>query len=121
MSRYNIPAKDASRYSCTVGYDNPLQTFFCQIYDNEAVDYNNSIDWVANPDHEEKEELIFSNGYMSHEIPTVKDLEEVLSPWAIMTDNIKSMLITDQQSSPGPNKFQKRMVNLVEGLMKKSV
>lgn len=121
MSRYNIPTKDNAKYSCVVGYDDPLQTFFANVYDKEAEAYNNSVDWLNNPDAEEKQELIFANGSVTKEIIFLPLLEDAIKEYAEIPDHIKKSLMNDQSVSKGPNAFQKRMIRLVEGLMKKQV
>ena len=37
MSRYTIPAQDP-RYVVVVGFDNPFDTFFCEVCDTAAED-----------------------------------------------------------------------------------
>ena len=121
MSRYNISTKDNTKYSCVIGWDNPLQTFFAHVYDKEAEAYNNSIDWENNQDAEEKQELILFKGYATKQIISLPLLEDVIKEYAAVPDNIKKSLLHDQSISKGPNEFQKGMIKLVEGLMKKQV
>ena len=114
MSRHNIPTKNPLKYSCVVGYDNPLQTFFAQVIDNEAEEYNTQL--PADSDEPEKIELIVWNGCRSGEITSLDKLQETIRDYAILPHNIREMLEREKSNSPGPNAFQKRMIGIVEGL-----
>lgn len=103
MSRYYIPSNDPTFYSCAVGYDNPLQTFFAHV-EKMAVDEN-------------EDETLFVNGQLSGEISSVEDLQKTIAGYAEIPPYIREKLLEDKAKSKGPNDFQKRMINLIDGVM----
>jgi hypothetical protein len=117
MSRYRI-ATNVKKFYAVVGYDDPLQTFWIHIIDNEAETYNNNVDWIKTPDAEEKQELIFSVGNRSKEVTDIASLEQYVSGIVEIPDDIKTKLQADKDNSKGPNNFQRHIINIIEGLTK---
>lgn len=99
MSRYRIPHPNPA-YEVIVGWDNPLQTFFCQVID-ESV-----------PMHEDH--VLYWQGTTPGAIPTVDALAELMSGYVTLTDAEKGRLVQDQQQRTEPTAFQRRMLGLME-------
>ena len=73
MSRYRIPAHHP-RYTVVVGWDNPLVTFFAQVFD-PAIEEDDEADllWI---------------GTTPEAIPTVAVLQAQLADWATIPADI---------------------------------
>jgi hypothetical protein len=84
MSRYDIPAHDP-HYTCVVGYDPPLGTFFGQVFRlKNGRQPPGVVHWL---------------GTDLHEIPTVTDLAHAIQDYAIIPDAIWQQLEADRHAS----------------------
>ena len=92
MSRYNIPAHNAA-LTVTVGWDNPLVTFFAQAFDPSVED--------------EAEADLLWIGTALREIPTVAALQAQLTGWAMIPPAIVDRLTRDQQAAALPTPLQR--------------
>lgn len=86
MSRHDIPALQPG-LTVTVGWDNPLQTFFAQVSRNNATDDEHSVLlWVG----AERLAVLYP-----------QDLIIPLAPYAILTDNMIDQLRADRAANLG--------------------
>ena len=92
MSRYHFPTPDP-RCTAVVGWDNPLTTFFAQIF-------NPSIE-------EDAEACLLWIGTAPEGIPTVAALQAQLVGWATIPDDIVDRLLRDQQTATPPTPLQR--------------
>jgi hypothetical protein len=100
MSRYSILAQDP-RWIVIVGWDNPLQTFFAQVFD---------------PSIEEDEEAdLLWVGTALQAIPTVAALPAQLADWATIPADIADRLSRDQQAATPPTPLQQWAHQLFAG------
>lgn len=91
MSRYII--KKTSEILVVVGFDNPLQTFFSQVFDLKETD--------------EEEIVLFSNGFKLKEITTIETLENSLKEYIENIDGYtRSKLEQDYNNRTPPTKLQ---------------
>lgn len=104
MSRYIIPSKDPLNFHCTVGYDDPLQTFFAHIEKLVVED--------------DEDETVFVNGQLSGEISSIEELQSSIDTYGEIPPYIREKLLEDKAKSKGPNAFQREMINLVDELIK---
>ena len=102
MSRYRIPSKDKT-HETYVGWDNPLQTYFAQVID-ENVD---------------KEWVIFWVGGVPGEVSTVHSLEESLKEYADIPLDIKEKLQVDFNKRTEPTPLQKLGMKLFKEAMER--
>ena len=92
MSRHSIPAQDPA-LTAIVGWDNPLQTFFAQVFD---------------PSIEEDDEAdLLWLGTTLQAIPTVAALQAALTGWATIPAAIVDRLSRDQQAATPPTALQR--------------
>jgi hypothetical protein len=100
MSRYTISAQDPT-LRVVVGWDNPLQTFFAQVFD---------------PSIEEDDEAYrLWIGTALQEIPTVAALQAQLAGWATIPADIVDRLRRDQQTATPPTPLQRWAHQLLHG------
>jgi hypothetical protein len=94
MSRYNI---DHPTLDIVVGWDNPLQTLFCQVID---------------PSLDEEEETILwrGTGHPDPEIRTVHQLNLILSPYAQVPDDVAEKLCAEMKAAATPTPLQQLVV-----------
>jgi hypothetical protein len=101
MSRYSIPAQHAA-LTIVVGWDNPLQTFFAQVFD---------------PSVEEDEEAdLLWIGTAPQAIPTVAALQAQLADWATIPADVVDRLSRDQQAATPPTPLQRWALQLLHGV-----
>lgn len=86
MSRYELRGREP-HIAVVVGWDNPLSTFFAQVWDERAVEF-------GNPD-DEPEPLLWA-GCRHGEIRTVEHLGRVLSPYAVVPPETRERLDRDR-------------------------
>lgn len=92
MSRYQI---ETQPFTVIVGWDNPLQTLFAQVWDPKLKD-----------DDDDDGGCIFWVGTHPGSIRTVSDLAQVISGYAILPRDIMSQLEQDQRRSKPPTPLQ---------------
>jgi hypothetical protein len=91
MSRYRIPAQDTG-LTAIVGWDNPLTTFFAQVFDPSIEDDEAAcLLWI---------------GTAPGAIPTVAALQAQLVGWATIPPDIVDRLTRDQQAATPPTPLQ---------------
>jgi hypothetical protein len=100
MSRYPVPAHDATMV-ITVGWDNPLQTFFGEVRRpaTSADEDDACVAWV---------------GTHPHAIATVAQLCTQLRPYADIPMITQGLLAQDQVESPPPTALQVRLRHLLD-------
>ena len=102
MSRYRIHTLNSDRHETFVGWDNPLQTYFAQVYDLSASDEDDSISfWV---------------GEKPQEVTSVDVLEEKVRPFAVIPQEIKEKLLRDYQERTQPTPLQRMMSELFRNI-----
>ena len=100
MSRYSIHGQNPA-LTVVIGWDNPLQTFFAQVFD---------------PSIEEDEEAdLLWLGTALQEIPTVAVLQAQLAGWATIPAAIVDRLTRDQQAATPPTPLQQWAHRLFAG------
>jgi hypothetical protein len=92
MSRYSIPAQQPG-LTVIVGWDNPLTTFFAQIF-------NPSID-------EDEDACLLWIGTAPEAIPTAAALQAQLAGWAMIPPDIVDRLTRDQHAATPPTPPQR--------------
>jgi hypothetical protein len=92
MSRYRIPAQNPA-LTVVVGWDNPLQTLFAQVFDPSIED-------------EEEADLLWI-GTALQEITTVAALQAQLAGWATIPADIVDRLTRDQHAATPPTPLQR--------------
>jgi len=98
MSRYSIPATDPALI-CVVGYDPPLETYFAQVEDPNDPDETTAIRlWL---------------GCAPQALPTVAQLQEHLSGWAVMPQDVWAQLIADKSAAAPPTPLQQWMQEMM--------
>jgi hypothetical protein len=100
MSRYSISAQDP-RFTGVVGWDNPLATFFAQIFDPSIED--------------DDEAYVLWIGTAPHAIPTVAALQAQLVGWATIPADIVDRLLRDQHAATPPTPLQRWAHQLLYG------
>jgi hypothetical protein len=99
MSRYTLPSYDA-HLVVTVGWDNPLQTFFAQV-----IRPATSVD--------DEDRCVFWVGTEPQELPTVAQLCTHLDPYGAIPGALQDQLTRDQARSLPPTVLQVRMGHLL--------
>jgi hypothetical protein len=84
-----------------VGWDNPLTTFFAQVFEPSIED--------------EDEADILWLGTMPEAIPTVAALQAQLAGWATIPADIVDRLTRDQQAATPPTPLQRWAIQILEG------
>ncbi|RUL86972.1 hypothetical protein [Tautonia sociabilis] len=82
MSRYKFKGRDP-RHTIVIGWDNPLETFFAQVWDGEPADDDGVELWV---------------GCEIGEIEDVEELVEIVAPYAEIPAEVVAKLVEDQRS-----------------------
>jgi len=90
MSRYSLPAQQPG-LTVTVGWDNPLCTFFAQVFD-PSIEEDACLLWI---------------GTAPGAIPTVAALQAQLAGWAAIPPDIVDRLTRDQQGATPPTPLQR--------------
>ena len=91
MSRYSISAQQPG-LTVIVGWDNPLQTLFAQVFDPSIEDDEAAcLLWI---------------GTVPEAIPTVAALQAQLAGWAMIPPDIVDRLVRDQQAATPPTPLQ---------------
>ena len=100
MSRYSIPAQNPA-LTVVVGWDNPLVTFFAQIFNPSIADDDDAcVLWI---------------GTAPEAIPTVAALQAQLAGWAAIPPDIADRLTRDQQAATPPTPLQRWAHQLLHG------
>jgi len=98
MSRYSIPACDAS-LTCVVGYDPPLETYFAQVDDPNDPDETTALRlWL---------------GGAPQAIPTVAQLREQLGGWASLPQDVWAHLVADKSAATPPTPLQRMLHDMM--------
>jgi hypothetical protein len=100
MSRYSVPTQDQD-LTVIVGWDNPLVTFFAQVFDPSI--------------EEDAEACLLWIGTALREIPTVAALQAQLAGWATIPPDILDRLIRDQHAATPPTPLQRWAHQLLHG------
>jgi hypothetical protein len=100
MSRYRIPAQDPG-LTVIVGWDNPLVTFFAQVFDPSI--------------EEDAEACLLWIGTAPQAIPTVAALQAQLAGWATISPAIVDHFTRDQQTATPPTPLQRWAHQLLDG------
>jgi hypothetical protein len=104
MSRYTIEALDPG-LTVTIGWDNPLQTFFAQV---SRRDVGDDADDEADP-------VILWLGGTPREVPTNEALATGLADYAVIPADVVEALHRDGAAGAArpPTEFQKAMLRAV--------
>jgi len=100
MSRYHFPTPDP-RFTAVVGWDNPLTTFFAQIFNSSIED--------------DDEACVLWIGTAPEGIPTVAALQAQLADWATIPADIVERLTRDQQAATPPTPLPRWAHQLLYG------
>jgi hypothetical protein len=92
MSRYRIPVQQPN-LTVIVGWDNPLTTFFAQVFDPSI--------------EEDADACLLWIGTAPEVIPTIAALQAQLTGWATIPPTIVDRLIHDQQTATPPTPLQR--------------
>ena len=96
MSRYEVEALNAEQYAVIVGWDNPLQTYFAQVWDlnllDEVEDDESCVAWV---------------GAEVRSVPTVAALAQAIAAYAELPADIAAQLGRDREASEPPTPLQR--------------
>lgn len=104
MSRYRLQTND--EFAVFAGWDNPLQTFFVQKYEN----YD-----------QENEEIVFDVGMRYNQIANIDDLESVLKDNGIHLDTyFYNVLFDDYLDRIEPTPLQKNVNSMFEKFFKEN-
>jgi hypothetical protein len=94
MSRYILPPRTPGLV-VIVGWDPPLETFFGQVLNR----------WAAS----EEDQCLAWVGARARAIPTVEQLEALLSDYAHFTETWRARLRLDRETSPRPRRLPRVM------------
>lgn len=102
MSRHTITSFSA-RFDVTVGWDRPLNSYFAQVEDMEAV-------------CDEDDPLVVWVGTSHSEIPTPEGLQPHLARYAIISEETSAMLRDDRAATldKGDSRLQREMRDIVD-------
>jgi hypothetical protein len=100
MSRYGFLAQDP-RLTVVVGWDNPLATFFAQVFDPSIDD--------------EDDAYVLWLGTAPQAISTVAALQTQLAGWAIIPATLVAQLTREQQAATPPTPLQRWVLQLIDG------
>jgi hypothetical protein len=100
MSRYRIPAHDP-RYEVVVGWDSPLETFFCQIFDTTV-------------DEDDETYCVLWEGMTFQSISTLDMLQTHVSQFATIPEAICIQLRSDQEHATPRSPLQNRLLRLFQ-------
>lgn len=98
MSRHIVPALD-DRFTVTVGWDNPMHTFFAQVTRESRAENNDNI-------------ILWLGGEVE-EVRTPEDLRQPLAAYATLSDEIIQQLHADRAACADqpPTPLQRRNLN----------
>lgn len=99
MSRYSIPAR-LEIYEVVVGWDNPLSTYFAQVFDRTK-------------DEDDDHHCVLWLGAELGEIRTVNDLMEAVARYVDIPPDIVWRLYLDRMNGREPTSLQRRMRQLL--------
>jgi hypothetical protein len=100
MSRYQIPAQDP-RFDVVVGWDSPLATFFCQVFDTTT-------------DADDDTSCVFWEGSEVQSIPTLDALHAHIRPFATIPEATCAQLRRDQEHATPRSPLQDMMLRMVQ-------
>jgi hypothetical protein len=100
MSRYRIPAQDPG-LTAIVGWDNPLMTFFAQVFGPSI--------------EEDADACLLWIGTAPEALPTVAALQAQLAGWATIPAEIVDRLTRDQQAATPPTPLQRWALQCLHG------
>jgi hypothetical protein len=100
MSRYRFPAQDP-RLTVVVGWDNPLATFFAQVFDPSMDQEGADVLWI---------------GAVPQALPTVAALQAQLAGWATLPAALVAQLTHEQQAATPPTPLQRWVLQLLDGV-----
>ena len=100
MSRYHFPAHDP-RFTVVVGWDNPLATFFAQVFDPSIDD--------------EDDAYVLWLGTAPQAISTVAALQAQLASCATIPAALVAQLTREQQAATPPTPLQRWARQLLNG------
>ena len=89
MSRYSFRGKDP-RHRITVGWDNPLATYFAQVWDERSIEADEPEFWV---------------GCELDEVETVERLAELLAAYGEVPPEVLSKLGEDFRNRTAPSRI----------------
>lgn len=107
------------KHRVVYGYDNPLETFYLQVFEVKDESPGDGAPTAANdvpPDSDVVDDdsswereigLIAWLGTLTGEILTVADLVKAAAPYVSIPEATREKLNADQQSAPGPTPFQR--------------
>ena len=95
MSEKYQQASLDNKYLAIYGYDNPLETFYLQVYD------------TTEPVAQKEDRLITWLGTLTGELPTIETLIQAAAPYVVIPQPIIQRLNTDQQTASGPTSLQR--------------
>lgn len=98
MSRYEVVAINAQRYCVIVGWDNPLQTFFGQVFDLTLDEDEACVYWLGT--------------YPGH-VLSVSALKQAISAYANLPADTLTHLERDQAAATPPSRLQKKMWSII--------
>lgn len=109
MSEKYEQVSSDGKYRTVYGYDNPLETFYLQVFEVKeespsAAEVSLILDDAA---WEREIGLVVWLGTLTGEIPTVDDLVNTTAPYVIIPEVTIEKLRADQQSAPGPTPLQR--------------
>ena len=104
MSRHNLDAIDANRYALIVGWDNPLCTFFAQVWDLSKDE----------DDHDDDERCVFWVGDESGSVPSVEALSSAIADYAVVPVELREQLERDRTESQPLTRLQRSMLERVK-------
>jgi len=93
MSRHNVTAFNTQPFTVIVGWDNPLQTYFAQVWDSQLKD-------------EDDGGCVFWVGTHPGSVRTAQDLAQVVSGYAVLPEDLVTQLEQDQAESEPPSPLQ---------------
>lgn len=91
-------AKTSAEKTVIVGWDNPMQTFFLQVWEPEIT----------------KDEPTYSRGDLPRAVPTVEDLNTAMDDAGLsgLTDDLILKLRRDREGSPPRTDLQEKVEKL---------
>lgn len=99
MSQFTYRGKE-SYWRIIVGWDNPLETFFAQVWDERE-------------DQDECPLVTFWVGGQTAEVSTIEELESLLAPFGEIPKECKVLLEESESQRTCPTDLQKLLRNLI--------
>ena len=93
MSRHEVKSFNTEQFTVIVGWDNPLQTYFAQVWDSRLQD-------------EDDKGGVFWVGTHPGSVRSVSDLAQVISGYAALPEDTKAQLERDRSESEPPTPLQ---------------